>query len=385
MNGYTKWCEIDIDALKYNISNVRKMIGPDIQLAAVVKANAYGHGSLEIMEHLAEAGANVIVVSSVYEAVEMRRKYDLPILVLGVAQVDRVFTAIHNDITLTVVSEEQAEDLSASAMALGKLARCHIKIDTGMSRIGFRVNEASADEIVRISKLPGIDIRGMFSHFATADEADGTFTRKQFEAFNRMAAMLEERGLEIPVKHIANSAAIMEYPETYLDMVRSGIITYGLYPSKEVDRSKIDIRPAMSLRARVSLVKTVEEEVGVSYGLTERVGPGTVLATLPVGYADGYFRANSGKSEVIIRGRRAKIVGRVCMDQLMVDVTDIEGVKPGDIATFFGGDGAEYISVDELAENCNTISYELISAISRRVPRIYLKNGKVMGVTDYLL
>ncbi len=385
MNGYTKWCEIDVDALKYNISNIRKLVGEEVKLAAVVKANGYGHGSLEIMEHLAEAGADVIIVSSVYEAVEMRKKYKLPILVLGVAQVDRINSAILNDITLTVVSEDQAEDLSASAMSLGKTLNCHIKIDTGMSRIGFRVNEADAESVVRISRLPGLNITGIFSHFATADEEDSSFTEKQFDEYKKMLSMLEAKGLFIPVKHIANSAAIMEYPETHLDMVRSGIITYGLYPSHEVNKSKLELRPAMSLRARISLVKTTTEEVGVSYGLTERVGPGTVLATLPVGYADGYFRANSGISEVIIKGKRAKIVGRVCMDQLMVDVTHIEGVKAGDIATFFGSDGEEILSVDELAENCNTINYELICAISRRVPRIYLKNGKVIGVTDYLL
>ena len=382
---YNKWCEVDTDALKWNIKQVRNLVGSDVKIAAVVKANAYGHGSLEIMEYLIEAGAEFIVVSSVNEAIEMRKKYKkVQTLVLGVTQDENAEEAIRWGVTQTVASEAQAKKLSEIAGEIGMGVSCHIKLDTGMNRIGFKVSEEAADTIVRISKLPGIHVNGMFSHFATADEEDKTFSNLQFARFREMDEMLKKRGLRIPIRHMANSAAIMEMPETYMDMVRSGIITYGIYPSDEVDRSKINLRPAMSLRSRISFIKTLKGEEGVSYGLTEKAGPGTVIATIPVGYADGYLRAFSSRGEVIVKGRRAKIIGRVCMDQMMIDVTDIEGVSVGDTVTLFGRDGSEYISIEELAEKAGTISYELLCAVGRRVPRAFIKDGNLVKITNYL-
>ena len=384
-NNNIKWARIDLDALRWNMSHIRDLAGPDVKVAAVVKANGYGHGALEIMDALMESGADVIVVSSVNEAVEMRKKYrETPVLELGATQQDSIEKAILNEIIQTVTSEEQAKLISAAAERVGMEAPCHIKLDTGMNRIGFQVNEDSAEAILRISRMPGIRLEGMFSHFATADEADKRFARLQYDRFCRMKKMLEERGLKIPVCHIANSAGIIDFPEVYMDMVRTGIITYGLYPSEEVDKSRIKLKPAMELKARISHVKTIEEEGGISYGLTDTVSAGTVIATVPVGYADGYLRAFSNRAEVLVKGKRAKIRGRVCMDQFMVDVTDIPGVRVGDEVTLFGRDGGEEIPLEELAALAGTISYELLCMVGRRVPRVYVEKGEITRITNYL-
>lgn len=383
--NYFKWAEVDVDALMWNMRQIRKLVGEDVKIAAVVKANGYGHGSLEIMEYLLEAGADMIVVSSVNEAVEMRKKYKkAQTIVLGYTPEENVDEAIRYGVTQTVTSEAQAKILSDTAQRIGMGVSCHIKIDTGMNRIGFRVCEESADAVARIAELPGIHINGMFSHFATADESDKTFMKLQYERFCRMSEMLEERGVKTPVKHIANSAGIIDFPQCYMDMVRSGIITYGIYPSDDVDKSRVELKPVMSLKSRISHIKTIEEDSGISYGLTETVKAGSVIATIPVGYADGYPRSLSGKAEVLIRGKRAKIRGRVCMDQFMADVSHIPDVRVGDEVVLIGRDGDEYVSVDELAEIGNTISYELMCMIGRRVPRIYIKDNEVIKVTDYL-
>ncbi len=385
-NSYIKWAEIDIDALKSNMNQIKARVGENVRVAAVVKANAYGHGSLEIMEPLMEAGAEMIVVSSVNEAVEMRKRFTrAQTLVLGLTPEDNVEDVIKYGIIQTITSENQAVILSETAERLGMGVSCHIKIDTGMNRIGFKVTEDSADCIKRISELPGIHINGMFSHFATADEADKTFMKLQFERFCRMSDMLEERGVKPPIKHIANSAAILDFPESHMDMVRSGIITYGIYPSDEVNHDCIELKPAMSLKTRVSHIKRMSEDEGISYGLTETVGKGSIIATVPVGYADGYMRAFSGKADVLINGKRARIKGRVCMDQMMVDVTDIPGIGVGDIVTLIGNDGDETITVDELAGIAGTISYELLCMIGRRIPRVYKSCGEIVRIADYLV
>lgn len=384
-NKNTKWARIDLDALKWNMRQVRRLAGPDVMVAAVVKANGYGHGALEIMDALLESGADVIVVSSVNEAVEMRKKYKkAQLLVLGATQPEDIEEGIRNGIIQTITSEEQARLISEAAKKTGMGASCHIKLDTGMNRIGFPVSEESAKSILRIASLPGIHVNGMFSHFATADEENKDFAHLQYERFCHMREMLEEQGLKIPVCHIANSAGIIDFPEVYMDMVRSGIITYGLYPSEEVDKSRIELHPAMELKARISHVKTIAEDSGISYGLTDTVKAGSVIATVPIGYADGYLRAFSNKAEVLVKGQRAKIRGRVCMDQLMIDVTHIPGVGVGDVVTLFGRDGDEEITVDELAELAGTISYELLCMIGRRVPRIYVENGEITKITNYL-
>ncbi|MBE6020908.1 MAG: alanine racemase [Clostridiales bacterium] len=384
-HNYFKWAEVDLDALKWNMEQVRTLVGEDVKVAAVVKANGYGHGSLEIMEHLIDSGADMIVVSSVNEAIEMRKKYKkAQTLVLGYTPDENVEEAIRYGVIQTVTSEAQAVKLSDTAGRIGMGVSCHIKIDTGMNRIGFKVNEEAADAVARISELPGIHINGIFSHFATADEADKTFMNLQYDRFCKMIDMLDERGVKPPIKHIANSAGIIDFPQSYMDMVRSGIITYGIYPSKEVDRSRISLKPAMSLKSRISHIKTMDEDAGISYGLTETVKSGSIIATVPVGYADGYPRSLSSKADVLIKGKRAKIKGRVCMDQLMVDISHIPEAKVGDEVVLIGRSKAEEVTVDELADIGNTISYELLCMIGRRVPRVYIKEGKEVFVTDYL-
>lgn len=384
-HNYFKWAEVDVDALMWNMAQVKGLVGDDVKLAAVVKANGYGHGSLEIMKYLIDAGAEMIVVSSVNEAVEMRKKYKkTQTLVLGYTPDENVDEAIRYGVIQTITTEAQAKYLSDTAQRIGMGVSCHIKIDTGMNRIGFKVCEESADAIARIAELPGIHINGIFSHFATADESDKAFMNLQFDRFCKMNEMLEKRGIKAPIKHIANSAGIIDFPKCHMNMVRSGIITYGIYPSNEVDRKKIELKPAMSLKSRISHIKTIEEDSGISYGLTETVKAGSVIATIPVGYADGYPRSLSSRAEVLIRGKRAKIKGRVCMDQFMVDISHIPQAKVGDEVVLIGRSEDEYISVDELAEIGNTISYELLCMIGRRVPRIYIKDKAIVEVTDYL-
>lgn len=383
--NYIKWAEIDEDALVWNINQVRKLVGDDVKIAAVVKANGYGHGSLEIMDVLIDAGVEMIVVSAVNEAIEMRKRYKkTQTLVLGFTPEENIEDAITYGVIQTITTEEQARLISETAQRVGMGASCHIKLDTGMNRIGFQINEESADAIARISEMPGIILNGIFSHFATADEEDKEFMNLQFERYRKMVDMLESRSVKIPIKHISNSAAIIDFPESYMNMVRSGIITYGIYPSDEVFKDRIDLKPAMSLKTKVSHIKTLEQDGGISYGLTETVKAGTVIATIPIGYADGYLRAFSKKADVLIHGKRARIKGRVCMDQCMVDISDIPDVKVGDEVVVFGTDGNETVSIDELAAIADTIPYELLCMIGRRVPRVYYRDGKCIGVTDYL-
>lgn len=380
-----KWAEIDLDALTANIREVRRAIGADTKIAAVVKANGYGHGALEIVEPLLEAEVDMIAVSSVNEAVEIRKKYKKSqTLVLGVTPEENVEDAILYGVIQTVVSEKQARLLSDMAECLKMGVSCHIKLDTGMNRIGFRVNSETADIIERISQMPNIHINGMFSHFATADEGDKTFTELQFGRFLWMVQELEKRGIKIPILHIANSAAIIDFPQANLDMVRAGIMMYGVYPSHEVDRTRVDLKPVMSLKTKITHIKVMEAEEGLSYGLKDTVKKGSVIATIPVGYADGYMRGLSGKAEVLIKGLRAPVRGRICMDQCMIDVTGVKGAQIGDEVVLFGKQGDSTLFIDELADKAGTISYELMCMIGRRVPRIYLREGKPLQVTDYL-
>ena len=383
---YMKWAEIDLDALLFNIGQIRGILPEETKITAVVKANGYGHGALEIVGPLLEAGVDMIAVSSVNEAVEIRKRFKkAQTLVLGYTPDENVADAIRYGVIQTVISEKQAKLLSDMAEVLQMGVSCHIKLDTGMNRIGFGINETSADTIARIAQMPNIHINGMFSHFATADEADKTFTKRQLERFQWMVRALGERGIRIPILHIANSAAIIDFPQANLDMVRAGIILYGVYPSEDVTRNRIQLRPVMSLKTKISHLKVIERDEGISYGLKEEVKKGSVIATIPVGYADGYMRSLSGKAEVLIHGVRAPVRGRICMDQCMVDVTHIKGVQIGDEAVIFGSDKGNQISIDELAEKAGTISYELMCMIGRRVPRLYLKDGQVIKVTDYLL
>lgn len=380
-----KWAEINLDHLAHNVAEIRKRVGPEVKIAAVVKANGYGHGSLEISGALLDSGVDMIAVSSSNEAIEIRKEYKkAQTMVLGYIPEENTEEAIRYGVIQTVVSYEQAFHISEVAEKLGMGVSVHVKIDSGMNRIGFPLDDESLDQILAISTLPNIKVNGIYSHFATSDEQDKSFTRKQFERFVTFVGRLESAGLSIPIKHIANSAAIIDLPEMNLSMVRPGIILYGVYPSSHVNHSIMDLKPVMTLKARISYLKTLSEDGGISYGLSYFGKAGQKIATIPVGYADGYTRLLSNKGQVIVKGHRAQIVGTICMDQCMIDVTGIEDIKIGDEVILFGREGALEISVEEVAEKCGKIGYELLCAVGRRVPRVYIKDGIVIRTSNYL-
>jgi alanine racemase len=380
------WAEVDLDAIEHNIKEIRKITNPDAQIMAVVKADAYGHGFLDVTRTLLDNGADRLAVATLREGEQLRsRGVKVPILVLGALMEDDIEDFINFDITPNVFSYETALAISSVAERKEVSTKIHIKLDTGMSRIGFLTgdnNSTVVDEIVRISKLPYIEIEGIFSHFSTSDEYDDTYTRLQFSRFMNVVNLLEDKGVHIPIKHICNSAGIMMYPEMHLNMVRPGVILYGMYPSDEVDKSKLDLKPAMTLKSRVTHVKVVEPGRGVSYGkeyITDKV---TKIATVPIGYADGYLRRLAREGKMIVRGQLVPIIGRICMDQCMIDVTNVHNIERGDEVILFSDEG---ITVDDLAKWLDTINYEVTCVIGKRIPRIYTKHGKAVKVLNYLM
>ena len=380
------WAQIDLDAAAHNMRQIRKHVGPDVKIAAVVKANAYGHGSVELAKTFAENGADCFAVSSLDEAVELRRyaHIDKEIFILGHTDARRTEELLTYDIEPAVFNLKNAEFFSQEAQRLGKTLRVHIAVDTGMSRVGFQVNEFSVSEIKTIAALPNIEIRGMFTHFAVSDMKDKTFTRQQYGHFRWMCKRMEEEGIHIALRHCCNSAAVLELPEYYCDMVRPGIIMYGCEPSPEIDIKPYDLRPVMSLRCCIAHVKLIDAGATVSYGRHYTAPSRRKIATLPVGYADGYSRILSGKVDVLYHGHRVPQVGAICMDQCMIDVSGEANVHAGDEVVLFGRQGDSFIPIEEIAAACGTINYEIMCNISRRVPRVYMKNGKVVGREEYL-
>lgn len=379
------WAEVNLDAIASNMKEIRKITTATAKIMAVVKADAYGHGFLETAKTLLENGADCLAVAVLQEAKQLRsRGIDVPILILGATSTEAVEDILDFDVIPTVFSYEFAKELSYIAEKKDKIAKIHIKLDTGMSRVGFIAQniDSSVDEILKISKLPYIEIDGIFSHFSTADESNRTFTEIQFKRFTAVCTTLENSGLTIPTKHVCNSAATIMYPEMHLDMVRPGIILYGLYPSNEVDKTKIKLIPAMTLKAQLSMVKTVEANSEVSYGKTYITDKITKIATVPIGYADGYPRNLSGRAKMVAQGELADVIGRICMDQCMIDVTNVNTINAGDEVTIFG---AHTITADNLASWANTIHYEIVSVIGKRIPRIYISHGKAVKVLNYLL
>lgn len=380
------WAEINLDNLAYNIRQVKKNTKENTLITAVVKANAYGHGSIESAKTFLNNGADRLAVATLSEAIELRRgSIDAPILILGYTPKAQYPLIVIGDIIQTIYDYESAKALSQGAVKLGKTAIVHIKIDSGMGRIGFSPNDEAVEEIIRICQLPNLKIEGIYTHFATADEKDKSGTRLQYNKFIKVIDELEEKGIYIPIKHAANSAAIMELPEYNLDMVRAGIMLYGLYPSDEVCRDRVDLKPAMTLKAKVSYVKEVPKGTGISYGqifVTERESK---IATIPIGYADGLTRLLTSKGEAFMKGRRVPIVGKICMDQCMLDVTDIDDVSIGDEVVLFGYGVEGYPHVDEIAKKLGTINYEVICMLGRRIPRVYIQGGKIVKIEDYLL
>lgn len=379
------WVEINLDALKCNFDAVREALPENIKILAVVKANAYGHGAIGVAKFL-EDKADYLAVAATDEALEIRKNgVNCPILILGHIPYGDYDNIVKHNITPTISDYYEAELLSKAAVKAGVTAACHIAVDTGMNRIGFKCDENSVKEIKKIKENPNIEIEGVFSHLAAADMLDKAYTEMQAERFDDFVSKLESEGINPPIKHLYNSAAIADLEKKY-DMVRQGIILYGLSPSDEVEFKNINApQPVMSMKTRVVQVKTLPAGESISYGCTYTTEKETRVATLCAGYADGVTRVLSNNGEVLIRGRRAKIIGRVCMDQFMVDVTDIPEVEAGDTATIFGTDGNETISVDEIAKKANTINYEIICNINSRVTRVYMKNGKVESAFGYLL
>lgn len=378
-NTYVK---IDLDAVSANIRNVRQKAG--VQVMAVVKADAYGHGAVQIAR-LLEGECAFFGVSSMLEALELRQAgLTKPILILGHTPVSAFPAAVQEEIRPAIFHYEDALALSREAVAQGRVAAFHFAVDTGMSRIGFQVSEESADQCAEIARLPGLFAEGMFSHFATADCADLTRSLRQKEAYDRFDRMLRQRNVEIPIRHMDNSAGLMNFDGHY-EMVRSGIVTYGLYPSEEVDPSLLKLQPALEWHSRITHIKTLEAGREISYGGTYVTTGATRVATVPVGYADGYRRSLSGKFYVLIRGKKAPILGRVCMDQMMVDVTEIPDAQLEDRVTLIGRDADAVITVEEIAAAADSFNYEFICGISRRVPRVYTRNGKEIHTVHYLL
>lgn len=368
--------EINLDNIAYNMKNIRKNIDEHTKIMAVVKADAYGHGAVEVAKTALYNGANWLGVAIIDEAIELRKNNIFePILILGHTIENKLLQIIKYNITQTIFSYEMAERLSKEALKIKKSVDIHIKIDTGMSRLGFLPIEQTIEEIIQIQKLPYINITGIFTHFATADMQDKTFTKEQFEKYMWVINKLEEKGFTNFIKHISNSGAILDLKEYRLDMVRAGIILYGMYPSSEVIKN-IDLKPAMSLKTHISYVKEIDANVSVSYCRTYFTDKKTKIATIPVGYADGYARILSNKARVFVNGYYANVIGNICMDQFMIDVTHIPNIKEGDIVTLMGED----ITAEELARLQNTINYEIVCNIGKRVPRVYIKNNQFLKI-----
>jgi len=370
--------------LAHNMQEIKRL-SKSKEIIATVKADAYGHGALDIAPTLLANGATRLAVAVVNEAVELRRGgIDCPIMVLGFTPDSLIDSILKYDIEQTVYTYDLAEKISKMAIEKNKIAKIHIALDTGMGRIGFTPEEKSLNQVYKISKLPNIIIEGLFSHFSTADAYDKSYTNMQFEKFNWFYDKLKEKGVKINIRHIANSAAIIDLPETHLEGVRPGIILYGYYPSEEVSKDKIKLKPVMTLKTNIVHLKEMDQGQYISYGRAFQTRRPSIIATLPVGYADGYTRLLFNKAKVIINGSFAPVVGRICMDQCMVDVTDIGEVKVGDEVILMGEYKNLKMTADEIAELLGTINYEITCMISKRVPRVYIKDGEVIKIRNYV-
>lgn len=379
--------DIDLDAVRYNIETVKALNPSDKKVALVIKADAYGHGSVPFAKELDDL-ADYFAVATMDEALELRAAGIIKdILILGYTSPDDYRAAVVEGITLAMYDRASAEELSEMAVSLGKRAKVHIKVDTGMSRIGFQCTDADVEEAAKIAALPGIEAEGIFTHYAKADYIDKSDAMTQLENFKWFVSELSKRGVTFKLRHIDNSAGSMEIHSDGFNMMRLGIVIYGLYPSEEIDKSVV-IKPAMTLKSGVIHVKTLPAGRGIGYGWTFTTEKDTRVATVSVGYADGYPRALSGTGRVLIHGMSAPILGKVCMDQIMIDVTEVEAasgeVKVGDEVILFGSQGELTIPVEEVAEPANSFNYEAVCNIGRRVPRVYFKDGKEAYTVNYL-
>lgn len=392
MTEYLKrtWARVDLDAIAANYRAIRSYVRPGCKLMAIVKADAYGHGVSYVAKELDADGADWFGVSNLEEAMQLRATVpEKPVLILGPTPASRAGDLIRFHITQTVPELGYARALSEEALKAGGRVNVHIKLDTGMGRIGFLYDEAShspgaLDEAAEAAKLPGLYVTGAFTHFAVSDEPQCDYTREQFALFTDACDRLEARGVHIELRHCCNSAGLLNFPEMQLDMVRPGIILYGLTPNMGMPLP-IELAPAMELKSMITQVKTLGAGVPLSYGLKYRTTRPTTVATIPIGYADGFARSLTNNDEVLVGGRRAGVIGRVCMDQCMADVTGIPDVTAGMVATIVGRDGDGFVSMEELAAHMGTINYEAICLIGKRVPRIYYQDGHEVGILNYIM
>jgi len=381
------WAEINLEAYAHNIRELRRVSRPAARLMAVVKANGYGHGAVEVAREALQNGAQYLGVARINEAVPLREAgLEVPILIFGYCPPDLAPLLIDYELTQTVYSLTTASALSEQATRKGKTINIHLKVDSGMGRLGLLLGATNSTpddmaaqnpvrEIEAITRLPGLAVEGIYTHFATSDSADKSYANLQLDRFMDLLSRLQKEGLEPPLRHAANSAALIDMPDSHLDMVRPGIATYGLHPSDEVDKSRIDLKPVMTLKSKIIHLKRVPPGFNISYGITFQTKNHTTIATVPVGYADGFNRRLSSRGHMLVHGQKVPIVGRVCMDLTMLDVGTVAGVALEDEVVVFGEQGNEAVTADEIASSLDTINYEVVSTITGRVPRVYYKSS----------
>ncbi len=386
------WVEIDLDAIKHNLKTIKEHLGGQTKMMAVVKADGYGHGAIEVAKTALESGAEWFGTALIDEAIQLRNAgVEEPILILSKISEEYIEELFKYNITPCVADVEFARLLSKEAKKRNQNIKVHIKIDTGMTRIGFlyddnaETREKTKADILEISRLSGIEIEGAFTHFAIADSWGTEYTNMQCSRFCDLMKKLEENGIKIPLKHVSNSAAMVNFPQMSMDMVRVGIMAYGLNPSEETDCENLNLIPAMTFKTRITHVKEVEKDTRISYGGVYKTDKRKVIATLGVGYADGYSRMLSDKAEVVVKGKKVKQTGRICMDQCMIDVTEVNNINIGDEVILFGGGRNADISADDVAKLLGTINYEVVCMVAKRVPRVYIKSGKPVKSFNCLL
>ena len=391
MNTYLRrtWAEVDADAVKHNFKAIRQAVDENADIMCVIKADGYGHGAVFLAEQYEKLGAARFAVSNIEEAMQLRENgITLPLLILGFTPAEMARELAENNISQAVFSEDYARELSECAVRDNVNVKIHIKLDTGMSRIGFMYQNSgrdyhAIDEIRQVCSLPNLLHEGIFTHFALSDEGDegAAPTQHQLECFSDAVEKLKEKGVSFDVVHCSNSGAIIDYKKAHFDCVRAGIILYGLAPSTKL-AGKLDLRPVMQIKSVIAQIKTVEPGTAVSYGGTFVTDRPTVIATVPIGYADGYSRSLSNRAFMTVNGKKAPVIGRVCMDQVMIDITGIDGVKTGDEVTVIGDGSGNTLSFDDIAQMTGTINYEVVCLVGKRVPRVYLRHGKNVGIMD---
>lgn len=379
------WAEINLDDLAHNFRETKRLLQPGTRVMGIVKADAYGHGAVVISQVLIENGVDRLGVACLEEAVELRKGgIGVPIQVLSRTLSRNAEDILHYDIIQTLSDMELATELSRSALRQGKKAKVHIELDTGMGRLGWRCDSTTVSDIVNVCKMPGLDVEGAMTHFSASDEADADYTKRQFNMFTDMCRMFEKQGVFFRILHAANSAAIIKYPEMNLNMVRPGIMLYGLHPAAQTGGATVHLRPVMTLKTKILGMKWMDAGEYVSYGRTYKTASKCLVGVLPLGYADGFARLLSNKAQVSIHGVAAPVVGKICMDHSMIDLTSIPGpLSIGSEVIVFGGKECS-ITADDVATQSGTISYEVVCKVGRRIPRYYYKNGKICCINRYI-